>query len=328
MNSLKSLKIFTMGGRQTGFGHLSRMIPMYDAWCDAEHEACFFIEGDYAALGILEGRKAIICNWQANDSFYTIMDSDCLLIDTLSAPREFISKVLKITRKVFFISDEISTPEYPFPVINWRVGAESLQAKNGLYGEKYVPLRKEVLRASQMIGERQTQVSDVVIAMGAGDILNLIPRTLEIIDEVISQPLHIKIVIRRFHPHYEEIHNKYGGRIELLTDLQADDLFWVIAGSNLAIASGGHSIYEFACLGIPVIHVRVASNQEPAKCWDNSGFTFPIGLYDPETYAHKIKEGLAYFSEAKRTRASERGRELIDGLGAGRIRDYLFTEAI
>ena len=315
------LRILTTGGRKTGFGHIARMIPIYDAFVEAGQSAEFFIDGDAAVFGILEDRKAALKEWQHED--LSLQDDDIVLIDTLEAPRRDIGRIYKQTKHVYFISDDSKTGNWPFNVINWRVGAANLKANNGLYGEKYVTLRKEALEAAATIKGHSSEPK-ILISMGGGDLLNLIPKTIALLKEF--QPeTKIVAVIRSFHPRYQELMAQQDERLEILADVSAAELFRAMEDCTLAVASGGHSIYEFALMGVPVIHLRIAENQEPAKCWDHTGFTYPVGLYEAGSYPEKVKAGLEYFNEEQREKASRIGRFLIDGKGGQRTCNALIS---
>jgi spore coat polysaccharide biosynthesis predicted glycosyltransferase SpsG len=317
-----NIRIYTIGGKKFGYGHIARMIPIYDEFQEANCNCVFFVSGDDFSLDILEKRSSVVIDWLK----YAPQDlgsSDIVFIDTLDPPIEFIRKVQKLTPNVYFICDKLKTSAYPFNVINWRLGADKLTATNGLYGEKYVPLRRELLEAKK-IKPKPSQF-EVVISMGSGDVQSLISKTLELFLPKIKKSIHFKVVIRSFHKFFEKIKTTYGDQVTILADLSARELFASIAGSRFAIASGGHSIYEFAFLGIPVIHVLVSDNQKPAKCWDSSGFTYPIGFYDPFRYEQQIWNGITYYmNDENLNKARIAGKALIDGKGAERIRENIF----
>lgn len=325
MHELTNLIICSIGGKEIGFGHISRMIPIYDAFEQIGIQSKFYIQGDDKVLDILESRNVKINNWILGD-LVQIFENDIILIDTLDPPVELINKYLKITKNVYFISDQVDTNELPFQVINWRIGAADLGYSNGIYGEKFVPLRREVLVAENEI-KHTNSLKRIVISMGAGDVLNLIPKTVAILKNSVVNA-HILVVIRSFHPDYSRLLEMQCNEIEILVDALPFELFNAISKCDFAIASGGHSIYEFAFLGIPVIHIRVAENQEPAKCWDNTGFTYPIGMYEESSYKQKIIEGCEYFREEQLLVASKKGKELIDGLGAQRLCHQLLNKAL
>ena len=97
-------------------------------------------------------------------------------------------------------------------------------------------------------------------------------------------------------------------------------MFSLISKSTVAIASGGHSIYEFAYLGIPTLHVLTAKNQKPAQSWDSSNFTYPIGWYEESIYTTKILNGLEHFLDFNNWKTARIvGMNLVDGGGASRV---------
>jgi UDP-2,4-diacetamido-2,4,6-trideoxy-beta-L-altropyranose hydrolase len=315
---MKIVKIFTIGGKETGYGHIARIIPIYDAFRKYKCSVEIYIAGDDSVLKITESRNVIFMDWEKSSRLDFLSKSNIIFIDTLVPPENFILNSSKFTKNIFFISDGVGTNKYLFKVINWRVGAEEIMGANGLYGEKYVPIRLEVLNAS--VHPKNLKSRELVVSMGAGDVLNLIPRTLEILDKNYKGSFILKVVIQSFHPEFKNLIDKYQDQINFLVDMCPNQLFRAIASCQFAIASGGHSIYEFAYLGVPVVHVLVADNQEAAKCWDSSGFTFPVGRYNPLVYEKLIHEGVQFFmDEGNLSRAASRGRQLIDGGGAKRI---------
>lgn len=314
-----------MGGKSTGFGHIARMIPIYDAFVSSGQVVKFYIHGDEAVYSILDNREALLINWMEEDES-SISSKDLILIDTLIPPIPNINKWLKSSSHLYYISDDNETGTWPFKVINWRVGAAAINGSNGLYGEEFVPLRNEVLAANQSKKyQGDIGIKKVIVSLGAGDILNLTSKTIDILIPLVGSDCKIFAVMRSFHPEFQKMQCRQDTQISIIADPTATELFEVISQCDLAIASGGHSIYEFAYLGIPVIHVRVAENQEPAKCWDNTGFTYPLGIYDENEYQKKVQEAWNYFTKEKIQEASLIGQKLIDGDGAKRVCQQLMN---
>jgi UDP-2,4-diacetamido-2,4,6-trideoxy-beta-L-altropyranose hydrolase len=318
-NKLPNLVICTIGGKKLGFGHISRMIPIYDAFKAHSRTSKFLIHGDNEVFSILDQRNVELVNWMKLDTF-NFNNNDIIIIDTLIPPIAIIEKLNNKGNRVYFVSDEITTKFWHYNVINWRVGAQDLKANNGLYGEKFVPLRKELFDAKRKKSPNSPAANTrLFISMGASDTLNLIAKTVEIIKNNFFSDYKLILVVRKFHKDFQNIVKMKDECVEILIDPSAKELFEALIKCDLAIASGGHSIFEFAYLGIPVIHVRLSDNQEPAKCWDETGFTFPIGLYQKRSYEKKIIQGLIYFTPKKLQEASKIGQKLIDGYGAERI---------
>ena len=101
------MRILTMGGSETGYGHIARMIPVYDAFVSAGQRAEFLIDGDAAVFEILENRKAALREWQHGELL--LQTDDIVLIDTLEVPIGNIDRFHEQTKNVYFISDDCKT---------------------------------------------------------------------------------------------------------------------------------------------------------------------------------------------------------------------------
>ena len=89
---------------------------------------------------------------------------------------------------------------------------------------------------------------------------------------------------------------------------------------NAAIASGGHSIYELARLGVPTIHFLVNKNQRVAEKWKETGFTYFVGWYDKKNFMQKISKALLKIQSIKKRKLmSKSGQNLIKTNGANLI---------
>ncbi|MCB9239855.1 MAG: hypothetical protein H6608_01875 [Flavobacteriales bacterium] len=312
----RQLHVFTMGGRKTGFGHVARILPIIQAFEANDIEVEIHVDGDDAVEALLSPRNIYINDWP-NESCPTLQSSDIVLIDTLTFPASFVQSAQSQTPQVYFVSDANDSNELPVHVLNWRLKAEfdaPNRAYTGITGAKYVPVRSELLSCQKPVEQRK---KEVVISMGSGDVLNLIPSTIDYCLDYLSNNYCIKAIVRSYHPQFKELENLQSERVELIVDVSSDVLFEKMSTCEFAIASGGHSIYEFAYLGIPVVHVLIAENQKPAQCWNETGFTYPLNQYDEKTYANKLKAGVEYFIDNdRRIQSAIIGMQLIDGNGA------------
>ena len=55
--------ILTEGGKDIGFGHLTRCISLYQAFEEREVVPEFIVNGDDTVLDLLKGKKYQIFNW-------------------------------------------------------------------------------------------------------------------------------------------------------------------------------------------------------------------------------------------------------------------------
>lgn len=109
------------------------------------------------------------------------------------------------------------------------------------------------------------------------------------------------------------------GRVLLLVN--PSSIASAYAGCDLAIMSGGTSIYEAAACGIPMLLLTIADNQvRQAKAWADTGAALYVGRYG-EVHVEKLADmaNALIVSRLRRAEMSRIGRSLVDGLGAARV---------
>ena len=99
----------------------------------------------------------------------------------------------------------------------------------------------------------------------------------------------------------------------------------IMLRSDIAISSGGQTLYELARVGVPTIAFLQAENQRlNLEAWDKEGFIEYVGGYN--NLGKKISQGLDRLPLRKeRARRSGIGMRLVDGQGARRTREALLT---
>ena len=94
-----------------------------------------------------------------------------------------------------------------------------------------------------------------------------------------------------------------------------------MAWADLAIAAGGSTNWELAFMGLPSVIITVAENQSAiAQQLGKMGVTISLGWYQQLTVNQLTTAILSLLSaQQKRQQMSEKGRQLVDGLGSQRI---------
>ncbi|MDQ1355358.1 MAG: UDP-2,4-diacetamido-2,4,6-trideoxy-beta-L-altropyranose hydrolase, partial [Acidobacteriota bacterium] len=99
----------------------------------------------------------------------------------------------------------------------------------------------------------------------------------------------------------------------------------VMLESDIAIASGGQTIYELARVGVPAVVIAVADNQRNnVSGWEKTGFIENAGFWNDEPLMDVVAERFAKLSnfESRRRAAATGHRIVLDG-GANRIIDHI-----
>lgn len=238
-----NIHIFTVGGEKAGFGHVVRMIPVYDVFVEEGYRPKLYIDGDSSVDSLINERCFYRVKWKFQDNL-NIKNTDIVIIDTLRYPSDFISRVSFQTSNICFVSDDFHHEVLPVNVINWRVNSRKESINQiGLIGEKYVPLRKDILPFREFPGKDKKK--SVIISMGSGDVLNLVPITIDIILKNFPNKYNIKVIVSKNNQKYFSLLKSYKFKVDFLVDLDAISIYREMATSDYAIASGGHSIYEY-----------------------------------------------------------------------------------
>ncbi|WP_139230074.1 bifunctional UDP-2,4-diacetamido-2,4,6-trideoxy-beta-L-altropyranose hydrolase/GNAT family N-acetyltransferase [Nocardioides terrae] len=199
----------------------------------------------------------------------------------------------------------------------------AVDARTVLAGVTVVPIRQQVLRQRALRQEQGTPARTgpprVLVVLGGTDPfgatttvvagLDAVPADLEL--TVVTPPGQREAI--------EELAATSVHRIDPVAFL--DDLPGAAARHDLVISAAGTSVWELACLGVPMALLCVADNQrEGYDAVVEAGLA--IGLGRP---AHSdLHERLAALGETLRHPAGlaqmqDRGRGIVDGLGAWRI---------
>ena len=101
----------------------------------------------------------------------------------------------------------------------------------------------------------------VLVTLGGGDLAN---HTAHVLRELVAFPgLHLDVVLGSFYPHPDSLtrmENLNPGRVQVYKGL--DNLLELARCTDLAVTAAGSTVWELACLGIPMVVVGTADNQQ------------------------------------------------------------------
>ncbi len=191
-----------------------------------------------------------------------------------------------------------------------------------LLGASYVPLREGFFNRHYQVKDR---VEDVLVTTGGGDVDNIACKVLQAIE---GSGINYHVVVGQYNPHYEEVKELARSRRGLWVHHDVADMPELMLKCDLAVTAGGTTVYELAALGIPFLCFSYARNQEALASYIGdkqiAGF---CGAYHKEP--QKVLKNLAglfreYCASGElRLRAHSREKEMVDGLGAGRLAGIL-----
>ena len=134
-----------------------------------------------------------------------------------------------------------------------------------LLGEKYILLREEFYQWREFSLERRKKpkLETILISMGGSDPKNYTQKVLEeFAKKPIENDVELVVVLGGQNPWIEEI-KEYATQIPYKTEIliDVDNMAEIIAKSDFAIGAAGGSVWERLYLGLPSIHLQLATNQ-------------------------------------------------------------------
>lgn len=186
-----------------------------------------------------------------------------------------------------------------------------------LTGPQFALLRRAVVerRAAAVARRSSGPVSNVFVSLGATDPSNA---TAAVLDAIKGYSVPVTVALSAMAPHIDAISRKSSGTVRLVLDADTPQL---MENADLAIGAAGSSAFERACLGLPSIFVKVASNQnEIAHLLKEKGVAEDAGPIDIG-FAGRIQKLVSDLSSdgERRVRMACAASALVDGRGTGRV---------
>lgn len=338
----RCLLIRADAGPSIGAGHFMRCAALASEWAHRGGRVAFITSAPGTLLRYLPAGTEVIgfsgTPGSRRDAGETIAAMDTrgalwAVVDGYRFGPDYIDSLQAVGRKVLQFDDNGEWPQYHADIVlNQNIQADVRMYRGAttksrlLLGTSHVLLRPafRVFGAAEKFHPQRAR--RILISMGASDprgvsagvlwALRDIP-DLEII--VLAGPLSVAY-------HDLEVLAASRSAVEVLHD--PDDVPEIMSRVDMAIAAAGATVYELAYMRVPFIALTVADNQRLVeRGLASRGFPC-LGRWVSgmdSVLAAAVKE-LASDKE-RRTHLAQRGRELVDGMGAARVVDALLGEA-
>src|SRR5690554_6452447 len=100
------VKILTEGGKNIGYGHITKCIALYDEIQNRKNEVELIIQGDLENIVLLKGKNFRNENWISIDYLNRILtDEDYVIVDSYKAQTEHYEKISTKSKKALYIDD-------------------------------------------------------------------------------------------------------------------------------------------------------------------------------------------------------------------------------
>jgi len=326
------ISIVTEGFHNTGYGHITRCLSIYQAFESRNITPTLYINGDEACNSFLNYSNYEILDWLKEPEllFEKIANSDIIIVDSYSADKNFYERIASITSWPVYIDDTLRL-EYPSgTIINGAINAETLNyasigTRTTLLGSKFIPMRKEFWQVPEKLVRLEIQT--VFLTFGGQDLRNLTPRLLRALVRNFPEWKKIVIVGSGF-DNIAQIEETKDNLTEIYYSPSAGEMAKLMLDSDLAISAAGQTIYELARVGVPTIAVAVADNQTfHLRGWIKEGFIASEISYKDINLENKIFSIVNnYKKRAVREKITKLGKQKVDGEGAKRVAQNLIDQ--
>ena len=226
--------------------------------------------------------------------------------------------------------DDYKRYDYPRGlIINVALNADHLHypQKGGiryLLGNQYILLRKEFWDVSDRV--ERDQIDNFILIFGGADHGGMMTKTIELLKRCWPDSVKNVVVGPAFND-VECLKIAADKKTHLYFAPSASCVKEIMANCDIAISAAGQTLYELARIGVPTIAVTVAENQKNnVEAWLKTECILHAGWSKDPKIMQEIEKNIQYLkSLQERQRLSKGVRALVDGFGAIRVVDEIFS---
>lgn len=264
------------------------------------------------------------------NSIIKLYKIDLLFIDTYNVTKEYFLKIKPHVKKLGYI-DDLNKFVYPVDIlVNGNITAEYMNYKKYsedeimLLGPKYNLIRDEFRNLPERIVKEE--VEEIMITTGGSDPHNMSVKLLNmILQDKELKNLKINVIVGNSFTNKEELKNISRENKNVILHENVKYMSRIMLRSDIAISSGGSTLYELCACGTPTLAFIYADNQEfIVKKMDELGYVKSLGLYN-KLKAEKVLKKIHLIKDDFNLRINyiKKQQLLVDGMGTSRIVEIL-----
>jgi len=321
--------ILTEGGKNIGFGHITRCLSIYQAFEEKGITPTLLIQGDDTIMSLVKKKRYRFLNWRTQKEQLAdfLHRADMVIVDSYLADTIFYKDLSQNVKIPVYIDDNNRLPYPKGIVVNGTTYAKKLdfqKTTNTTYflGRQYALFRQEFWRMPQK--HIKKQVSSILVFLGASDSRNLTTSLLRLL--TMEYPEWKKyIIITDGFTHLDELHLLQDRKTVFMKNPDAKKIKELMISSDIAITSGGQTIYELCRAGIPAIVIAVAENQmRSITDLKKRGVISYAGQWDDKGLFQTVKKQIETLQAyTLRVRLSFKMRKVFDGTSTLHLVDKL-----
>jgi len=326
------ISIITEGFQNTGYGHITRCLSLYEAFEEKSIYPTLYINGDSKIKFIIEGTNYKLINWLDHPALLIeeINKSDIIIIDSYLANKAFYDNLASLCEIILIIDDYMRLDYSSGIILNGTINAETFPYPHRpnleyLLGTKFIPVRKEFWNVNKR--KFRKEIESILLTYGGQDVRGLIIPTVKAIKDY-KPNLNMKVVIgNKPNDEATKLLDKYK-YVEICHSLSGEEMKELMINCDIAISGAGQTLYELAATGTPTVAIEISDNQKyNISEWNKAGFVLDPICYNDIKFENKIIEQIERLRGIKiREKISKIGKFYVDGQGSRRVVNYLLDK--
>ncbi|AII15325.1 UDP-2,4-diacetamido-2,4,6-trideoxy-beta-L-altropyranosyl transferase [Campylobacter iguaniorum] len=254
--------LYANGGECIGLGHIMRMLVLCDSL--KMFDVCFVSDNkiEYqTGHHIVEkcGFNLIKIN---NLSDIFVLKADFLIVDSYDVPASFFTEIKTKFKKVMCIDDECELEFYDVDYIfNQNLYARQLDYKISKRTKlifDYCSLRDEFFNTQKI--KINENIKNIFLTLGGSDDNNLTKKIIVNLQKFLEDNgITLNVAITNAFKFKDEVRSLQNTFIKCHDNA---DMSKLMSMCDIGICGLGQTTYEFLCLGVPIIGITLAKNQE------------------------------------------------------------------
>jgi UDP-2,4-diacetamido-2,4,6-trideoxy-beta-L-altropyranose hydrolase len=236
-----------------------------------------------------------------------------------------LGKLREVKRPTLVIDDISDKSLIADIVLNQNVQDSTLYVDRApgatlLLGPQFA-LIADAFRAARANGDAADAISGVLVSFGGSDLRGMTPHVLRCLEDSPADIKRIDVVVG---PYHAQSRCGTSLRPAIYYHVGTENLCPLMARADVVVSSSGTSCWEACCLGRPLIAVQTVKNQrEVAATLRRSGAALTLDATDGFSDDDFAVAWRDVQPVGVRNRLAATARDLVDGLGQGRVADAL-----
>ena len=324
---------------QMGNGHFMRCVALAQAWKDSGGAVQFATACTNEKLLKLLFKENFIVHqlghsyqekedWQMTERLLAECPDAWLVLDGYHFSSDYQKQVKAAGYRLIVIDDMAGVSHYYADlVLNQNIHAQELRYSREPYtrlllSPRYVLLRREFLGWRTWHREVPDIAHNVLVTVGGSDPGNVTLKIVQALQSLEAKSFEALVVVGNNNPHQELLQAAVRrGSLPIRLACDVSDMSTVMAWADVAVSSGGSSVWELSFMGVPILGlIRAEQESRLLNSCSKQGLAVSLGWYQSVT-VREIAEKLMAVAHNKELRSAmaKAGRNQLDGFGPQRV---------